>query len=155
MSDQSLRRADELLTDLVEHVETARALPMSSSCVLPRERLLDLLDELREVLPPELAEARRLIAARDTLLHDAYTEAGGARERAEAEAASLAEAAQQQAAELLRDARSRAAGVVEQAHAQHDALVAATAVHEAATRGGRRAALAGRDLRAQARRRRA
>ena len=35
MTDQSLRRADELLTELVELVETARTLPMSSSCVLP------------------------------------------------------------------------------------------------------------------------
>ena len=61
-NDESLRRADELLSDLIETVETARAVPMSSSCVLPRERLLDLLDELREVLPPEMDEARTVIA---------------------------------------------------------------------------------------------
>ena len=30
MTDQSLRRVDELLTELVEQVETARALPMMS-----------------------------------------------------------------------------------------------------------------------------
>ena len=82
MTDQSLRRADELLTELVEQVETARALPMSSSCVLPRERMLDLLDELREVLPPEIDEARRVIANRDSLLHDAYAEATSVREKA-------------------------------------------------------------------------
>src|SRR5437764_1232987 len=46
------------MTELIEIVETARALPMSTSCVLPRERVLDLLDELREVLPPEMDEAR-------------------------------------------------------------------------------------------------
>ena len=49
MTDEALRRTDELLSELIEIVETARALPMSTSCVLPRERVLDLLDELREV----------------------------------------------------------------------------------------------------------
>ena len=84
MADQSMRRADELLTELVEQVETARSMPMSSSCVLPRERLLDLLDELREVLPPEIDEARKIIASRDALLHEAYAEASSVREKAAA-----------------------------------------------------------------------
>ena len=86
MTDQALRRVDELLTELVEHVETARTLPMSSSVVLPRERVLDLLDELREVLPPEMGEARRLIATRDAVLHDAHTDAAAARDNATAAA---------------------------------------------------------------------
>ncbi|MBN9619220.1 MAG: DivIVA domain-containing protein, partial [Actinobacteria bacterium] len=63
-TDEALRHTDDLLTELIELVETARALPMSASCVLPRERLLDLLDELREVLPPEMDEARTVIATR-------------------------------------------------------------------------------------------
>ena len=62
MTDETLRRSDELLTELIEVVETARAVPMSASCVLPRERVLDLLDELREVMPPEMDEARTVIA---------------------------------------------------------------------------------------------
>ena len=87
MTDQALRRTDELLTELVELVETARTVPMSSSIVLPRERVLDLLDELRETMPPEMQEARHTIANRDTLLHEAYAEAKHARETAAAEAA--------------------------------------------------------------------
>ena len=59
--DRSLRRVDELLTELVELVETARTLPMSSSCVVPRERLLDLLDELREVVPSAVENARHVL----------------------------------------------------------------------------------------------
>ena len=35
---------------------------MSASCVVPREHVLDLLDDLREVLPPEMDEARRVLA---------------------------------------------------------------------------------------------
>ena len=71
MTDHTLARADEVLTELVELIETARTLPMSSSCVVPRERTLDLLDALREVLPPELAEARRVVAQRDRTLSEA------------------------------------------------------------------------------------
>ena len=44
MTDQSLRRADDLLTELVELVETARAVPISGACMVPREHTLDLLD---------------------------------------------------------------------------------------------------------------
>ncbi|MFN2518096.1 MAG: DivIVA domain-containing protein, partial [Jatrophihabitantaceae bacterium] len=99
MTDQSLRRTDELLSELVELVETARTVPMSSSCVLPRERVLDLLDELRETMPPEMDQARRVIANRDAMLHDAHEESTSARERATAEATVLVADAQQRAEE--------------------------------------------------------
>ena len=33
--DEALRRADELLSELIEVIETARAVPMSASCVVP------------------------------------------------------------------------------------------------------------------------
>ncbi len=110
MTDQTLRRADELLTELIELVETARAVPMSASCVLPREQVLDLLDDLRDVLPPEIEEARRLTRQRDTVL----IEAGDQRAR-------IIEQAQIKARELL-----------DATQAQQDSLVAATAVHQAA-----------------------
>ena len=51
MADATRARADKLLNELVEVVETARTVPMSASCVVPREHVLDLLDALREALP--------------------------------------------------------------------------------------------------------
>src|SRR4051794_1250004 len=93
-TDESLRRTDELLSELIDLVETAQALPMSSSCVLPRERVLDLLDELREVLPPEMDAARTVIARRDKMLQEGYETAAATRERAVLDAdAVLADAA--------------------------------------------------------------
>lgn len=133
MSDQSLRRADELLTELVEQVETARALPMSSSCVLPREHVLDLLDELREVLPPEIDEARRIIASRDALLHEAYEEATSVREKAAAGAEAMASDARVRASELIHAAEVRVHDLVEQGKREHATLVAATTIHQSAT----------------------
>jgi cell division septum initiation protein DivIVA len=110
VSDPTTRRADTLLTELVELVETARAVPMSGSCVVPREHMLDLLDGLRELLPPELAEARRIVADRDGVLT-------GAREEAE---------------RIRAAADEHARGLLGAAEAEHERLVSQTAVHVAA-----------------------
>lgn len=132
MTDEALRRADDLLTELVEIVETARALPMSASCVLPRERMLDLLDELREVLPPEMDEARTLIATRDRLLKEAYETAAETRARAVAEADTILADARHGAEQLRADAEARAVEMLEVAKAKHARMVASTTVHQAA-----------------------
>jgi cell division septum initiation protein DivIVA len=131
MTDQSLRRADELLSELVELVETARAVPMSSSCVLPRERVLDLLDELRETMPPEMDQARRLIATRDALLQNAEEAADQTRERAAAEAEALVTQAGENADRVTREAELRAHEILEAGRAEHARLVSATGVYQA------------------------
>jgi cell division septum initiation protein DivIVA len=134
MTDEALRRTDELLTELTEIVETARALPMSTSCVLPRERVLDLLDELREVLPPEMDDARTLIATRDRVLRDAYEGAAECRQRAAADADVVIADATQRAEQIVATAEHDAAETVAAAQAEHARLVASTTVHQAAAR---------------------
>ena len=133
MTDEALRRADELLTELVEIVETARTVPMSASIVLPRERVLDLLDELREVLPPEIHEARKLIAMRDQVLHDAHADATAARDSATATAEVILADARGQGDRLVHEAEVQAYDIVEAGKAEHGVLVSATGVHQAAT----------------------
>jgi cell division septum initiation protein DivIVA len=134
MPDESLRQSDKLLTELTETVETARAVPMSASCVVPREHVLDLLDELREVLPPEIDEARTVLARRERLLQEAYENAAVARERAVAEADTVLADAAHQAEQLLEAARTEAEENVAAARAEHGRLVASTTVHQAAAK---------------------
>ncbi|MDQ1730787.1 MAG: hypothetical protein QOK10_946 [Pseudonocardiales bacterium] len=122
MTDHTLARADEVLTELVELVETARTLPMSSSCVLPRERTLDLLDALREVLPPEVTEARRIVAQRDRISAEA-----------EKRAAELVAEASEQAESLVTEARVEAHNLLEDAKAEQGRLVSSATVHQSAT----------------------
>ena len=110
MTDQALRRADELLIELVELIETARTLPMSSSAVVPREHVLDLLDALRETMPPEMSEARRVLATRDDTLQRAT----------------------EQAEMLVTEAREQAAAVLTAAHQEHERLVGETSVAQTA-----------------------
>jgi cell division septum initiation protein DivIVA len=117
-----LARADEVLTELVELVETARTLPMSSSCVVPRERTLDLLDALREFLPPEMQEARRVLLERDRLLAEATEQA-----------AELVRSAEEQAEAVVGSARTEAYELVEAAKAEQADLVSAATVHQRAT----------------------
>src|SRR4051794_41647585 len=126
MTDEALRRADELMTELIEIVETARALPMSTSCVLPRERVLDLLDELREVLPPEMDEARTVIATRDRLLKGAYEAAAETKAQAVSDADTILADARHQAEQVGADADHQATQVLAAARAEHAQLVAAT-----------------------------
>lgn len=132
MTDESLRRTDELLSELIEVVETARAVPMSSSCVLPRERVLDLLDELREVLPPEIDEARTVIARREKMLQESYEAAAAQRERAVADADAVLADAAHRAAQIGAEADEHAARTVQDAREEHGRLVASTTVHQAA-----------------------
>lgn len=134
MTDEALRKTDELLSELIELVETARAVPMSASCVVPREHVLDLLDELREVLPPEMDEARTVIATRDRIVKESYEAAAKARERAVAEADTVLADAGHRAEQLLADAEQRAAETLREAQAEHGRLVASTTVHQAAAR---------------------
>jgi hypothetical protein len=133
MTDYTLARADDVLTELVELVETARTLPMSSSCVIPRERTLDLLDALREVLPPEMAEARRLVADRDQLMSTAHVEAAELTETARGTARELVVAATAESESLLTAARTEAYEAHEAALAEQGQLVSSATVHQRAT----------------------
>ena len=143
MTDHTLARADEVLTELVELIETARTLPMSASCVVPREHTLDLLDALREVLPPELAEARRLVAHRtrtlseadrlaEEQLQQAHEQAVATIAAAEERARAVLDAAEQQAQASLAAATARAHELVEAGRQEQQQLVSAASVHQAA-----------------------
>jgi hypothetical protein len=144
MTDPALRRADELLTELVELVETARALPMSSSCVLPREHLLDLLDDLRGVMPAEIAESRRIVAQRDSVLSQAREEADrivavveARLDRADDEAATLLEQARQEGSAMVAAARVEAHETRVGAEQEQNRLMSATTVHQNAVESAR------------------
>jgi hypothetical protein len=110
VTQPSWRRVDELVIELVELIETARTVPMSGSCVVPRERTLDVLDDLRESVPAEITEARQVLSQRDALLAEA----------------------REHAAQLVHDAEVRAYEIVEAGKAEHADLVSASRVHQTA-----------------------
>lgn len=115
------RRRPEGLTGVLDALEQAvgqaRAMPMSSSVLVNRAELLDLLGQARSILPGQLAQADELLADADAVLADGRREAeeivAAARERA-AELVGEQEvvrAAQRRAEEIVAEAERVAAGL--------------------------------------------
>jgi vacuolar-type H+-ATPase subunit H len=73
------------LDEITTLIEGARAMPMSASCVVNRGELLAQLDELRSMLPTELASARRVIDDRSAVVAEGHDEAERIIEAAKAE----------------------------------------------------------------------
>lgn len=70
-------------------LESARAMPMSASCIVNRGEMLGMLDELRAVLPAELDAAQAVIADRDAVVEQGRLTAAGVVAEAEEDRARL------------------------------------------------------------------
>jgi cell division septum initiation protein DivIVA len=129
-STEVVYRLYETVDELTTVIENARSVPMSSSCMVPRDHLLDLLDDLRESLPTEVHQAGAIVEQRTAILEQAQAEAerltGVTREESE----ELLEAAHRQRDDLLGTARRQCDDLVAAAQEQADELLA-TAGEEA------------------------
>ena len=103
---------NELLDMLFEMIEEAKSVPLSADkCMVDRSDALDRIDEIRSAFPMELAEAKKLLAARNDYLASAKREGDLIIQQAEAKAKQmLAEdemlaKAQREAEELKRQAK--------------------------------------------------
>lgn len=93
------------LDEIVAAVEGARAMPMSASCIVNRAEMLAFLDELRDLMPTELAEAEELLESRDDVVAEGRAEAARIIEEAKRERSRLVaktEVAQEAAREAER-----------------------------------------------------
>ena len=74
----------ELLEMLYTMVTEAWGLPLGAGkCVIERDKVLDIIDEIKAQFPQELAEAKRLVSARDEFISSAKREAEAMRKSAE------------------------------------------------------------------------
>jgi cell division septum initiation protein DivIVA len=102
------------IDELIEIVESARAMPMSTSCVINRAQVLELLDQLKQGLPEEMDRARRVLSDRESVLEEGRREAERLRDRARGERDSIinntdiSREAQDAAGRMLSDARREA-----------------------------------------------
>ncbi len=75
---------DELVNMLYEMVSDAWALPFGAEkCLIEREKLLDLIDEIRANLPKDLEQARAIVENRNEILAQAKKEAEAIKSAAE------------------------------------------------------------------------
>jgi len=76
----------ERLDELKVLVEDAKALPLSASCMINRAQVLDLIEEIRHLLPEAVHQADELLADREAVVQDGRREADRILERARADA---------------------------------------------------------------------
>ena len=75
---------DELINTLYEMIEDAWSMPLGADrCVLEREKVLDVLDEIRANLPGDLKMAREIVSKRNEILEKGQKEADNMRKQAE------------------------------------------------------------------------
>jgi len=76
----------ERLDELTVLVEDAKSMPLSASCIVNRTQVLDLIEEIRQLLPESVHRADELLADREAVVQDGRREADRILERARAEA---------------------------------------------------------------------
>ena len=109
---------EELLDMLFDMIDEAKNAPLSSEkCVIERDKALDLLDDIKAQLPVELAEARKILNARNEYVAAAKREADEIRKRAEIEANQMVSEDR-----VMNEARQKANELVKQAEEQAKAV---------------------------------
>lgn len=115
MSD---RNTEDIIGALYDMVQDARSMPLAADkCILERDKVLDMLDEIIAQLPSELKQSRTIVESRNELISQA---------RREAEM--VIRQAQEQAKQMVTkeaiyvEAKKRAEELVEQTQARIAAL---------------------------------
>ena len=107
---------EELLGTLYQMVQDAWSLPIGADkCVLERDKVLDILDEINNQLPSEFKQAKTVVDARNEIINSAKREAEAMMQQAEAKARELIAQdvlhvqAAQEADNMLKDAEEQCA----------------------------------------------
>ena len=67
---------EDIISALYDMVQDARALPLGADkCILERDKVLDMLDEIIAALPGELKQSRTIVESRNELIGQARREA--------------------------------------------------------------------------------
>ena len=117
----------DLIAMLYTMVTEAWGVPLGNEkCIVERDKVLNLLDEIKARLPAEMAEAKRLVAAREEFISNAKREADAIRRNADEHARALLEeqeivkAAKTRSNEVLTAAEGRARELYRVANAYVD-----------------------------------
>lgn len=103
-----------LLDYLQEEVEDANKVPFSENCMIDRDKLLDMINDIRSILPNEIMEAETIRNQRAQILEDAEKEAEAVLADAEqkmhqmVEENAITQMAYQQAEEIIETAQNGA-----------------------------------------------
>ena len=72
----SERNIEDIIGALYDLIQDARAMPLAADkCIVERDRVLDMLDEIIAQLPSELKQSRTIVESRNELINQARREA--------------------------------------------------------------------------------
>ncbi len=104
----------ELVEMLYTMVSEAWGVPLGNDkCLVDRNKALDLIEEIKNQLPAEIAEAKRLVARRDEYIGNAKREGESVRKMAEEHARKIVDEQ-----EIVKQARARAEETIAAAEAK-------------------------------------
>ena len=73
MNEQNI---EDIISTLYDLIQDARAMPLASDkCIVERDKVLDMLDEIIAQMPVELKQARTIVESRNELIGQARREA--------------------------------------------------------------------------------
>ena len=73
MNEQTM---EDIISTLYDMIQDARAVPLAADkCIVERDKVLDMLDEISAQLPVELKQARTIVESRNELIGQARREA--------------------------------------------------------------------------------
>lgn len=105
---------EEMITKLYDFIQDARSVPLAADkCIVEREKVLDMLDEISNCLPGELKQAKTIVDSRTEVIAKAKREAEAMIRQAQAQAKQMISQeevyrqAQAQAAEMIRAAQEK------------------------------------------------
>lgn len=108
------RGIEEIISTLYEMIQDARSLPLGATkCIVERDKVLDLLDEISNQLPGELKQARTIVESRGEVINNAKREAENILKQAQAQARQMVSEdeitrqAEQEANNLVRAAQEK------------------------------------------------
>ena len=107
---------EDLITVLYDTIQDAKSVPLSADkCILERDKILDMLDEIIAQLPAELKQSRTIVESRNELIGQARRESETIIRQAQEKANQLVtqeaiyQEAQRQSQELLQQTQPRMA----------------------------------------------
>lgn len=105
---------EELINNIQEMVQEAWPLPLSSDkCVIERDRMLDLIDELRSTLPADIKMAADIVEKRNEMMAAGKRDLDAMRKKFEEEARRMVSETQ-----IMQEARKKAREIVGNAEIQ-------------------------------------
>lgn len=86
----SANTTEDIISSLYDMVQDARSMPLAADkCILERDRILDMLDEIIAIFPGEIKQARTIVESRNELIAQARREAENILRTAQEQAAEL------------------------------------------------------------------